>query len=108
MEKEEFYLYLSTCHNQESHALNIFNSENLDEIKESIKNVIRAMFKDYPLAWWYSEKYIDDKATEMVKPLSGCTTISKFKFPFFHLGFILTNFPMFPDNNGGYEKDFCI
>lgn len=112
MEKKAFYLYLTTCHTQESHSLNISSSDNLDEIKESIKNIMRAMFANEPLAWWYSEKYIDEKATEMVKPLSGLlddgSNVAKFKFPFYHLGFILTNYPMWPDNKGGYESDFCL
>ena len=110
MEKS-YHLYLSTCHCVESHALNICSSNDLAKIASSIENLICATY-GHSGQWWYNETYARDKAEEMVKSLAHAlddgAKIEKWKYPFFHLGFIITNYPMWPDNKGGYEKDFWI
>ena len=101
----EFHLYLTTCHCQESHALNICNSTEIQTIKEGIIHTIEAM--NLSGAWWYTPEYPEEKATEMVAPFTAQKNVLiKKKYPFFGLGFILTNRPMWPDNNGGYETNF--
>ena len=108
MKPTKYYLYITTAHCQESHALNVCNSANLDTIKESIVNLIKSMNLDGN--WWYNPTYAEDKAAEMVAPFANLldkdAPITKKRYPFFSLGFILTNCPMWPDNKGGYEKDF--
>ena len=111
MEKS-YHLYLSTYNCVESHALNICNNSELENIASAIANIITASFGSDKKNWWYSETYARDKAEEMVKPFVGLlddgAKITKRKYPFFDLGFIITNYPMWPDNKGGYEKDFWI
>lgn len=109
MEKA-FHLYLTTSHTQESHALNICASADLEVIKKSIANLIKSM--NFDNWYWYYDGYAEDKAEEFTKPFVGLleenSEITKKKYPFYHLGFIITNYPMSPDNEGGYEKDFWI
>ena len=112
MEKE-YHLYLTTAHCQESHSLNICSSPDLTQIAKAIENIIKSMYIGNESVWWfYHENYASEKAYEMVNPFVGLlepnSEITKRKYPFFHLGFIITNYPMWPDNKGGYESDFCI
>lgn len=110
MEKS-YYLYLTTCHTQESHALCVKSNPDLAVIKESLIYLIKAMFHDGEY-WWYHEDYAEEKAEEFTKPFVGKledgSEIMKRKYSFFGLGFIITNFPMWPDNKGGYEHEFYI
>lgn len=112
MEDKSYHLYLTNYHTQESHSLNICSSPNLDVIKEAVCNMIRASFRGDPYAWWYAENKVDKWAMEMTQPFVGLlnddSPITKRKYPFYHLGFIITNYPMWPDGDGGYEKDFYI
>jgi len=112
MEKE-FHLYLTTCNCQESHSLNVCNSPDLENIAKAIEKIIEAMYLGNKGVWWfYHEGYAREKAEEFTKPFAGLleenSKITMLKYPFFNLGFIITNYPMWPDNKGGYEKDFCI
>ena len=112
MEKE-YHLYLTTAHCQESHSLNVCNSADLTKLADAIENIIKSMYVGNEQVWWfYHENYAREKAEEMVKPFANLlepnSEITKRKYPFFHLGFIITNYPMWPDNKGGYERDFCI
>lgn len=112
MEKS-YHLYLTDCHCQESHSLKICSSTNLEKIEKSIVNIIDSMaFSESIACWWYHENYASEKAVEMVKPFANLlepnSEITKRKYPFFSLGFIITNYPMWPDNKGGYERDFYI
>ena len=108
---KKFFLYLTTCHKQESHALNVRSSSDLGIIKQSLVYLIESMFKDGYWHWYY-DGYAEEKAEEMTKPFVGMleegSEIMKRKYSFYHLGFIITNYPMWPDNKGGYERDFWI
>lgn len=106
MKTIEYNVYLTTCHCQESHALKLCSSSNPEEIKNSVANAIKSM--NLQNNWWYSPSYAEDKAAEIVAPVIGCETVKKIKRPFFSLGFIVTNYPMWPDNEGGYEKEFYL
>jgi hypothetical protein len=105
-----YYLYLSTANCQESHSLRICSDANLTVIRDAISNIIRAMFERRP--HWYSEEYVNCQADEMTMLfadlLKDGSPITKRKYPFYHLGFIITNYPMWPDNNGGYLSDFHV
>lgn len=112
MEKE-FHLYLTTSNCQESHSLNVCNSPDLNKIAEAIEKIIEAMYIGNEQAWWfYHDGYAKEKAEKFTKPFVGLleegSEVTKRKQCFFHLGFIITNYPMWPDNKGGYENDFCI
>ena len=110
MEKN-YHLYLTTCHKQESHSLNVVSSPDLNRIKKALVFMIKAMFEDSGWHWYY-EGYAEEQAEEMVKPFVGLlkdgSEITKRGYSFFHLGFIITNYPMWPDNQGGYLNHFII
>jgi len=111
MEKA-YHLYLTTSNCQESHSLNICDSPDLEEITKAIEKIIEAMGYGDGTHWFCYEGYAREKAEEFTKPFAGLlednSEITKHKHCFFSLGFIITNYPMWPDNKGGYEKDFCI
>ena len=111
MEKN-YHLYLTTAHCQESHSLSVCWDADLNVIRNAILNIMRAMFDKQPHWWWYSEEYINKQADEMTMPfadlLKDGSPITKRKYPFYHLGFIITNYPMWPDNKGGYLNEFYI
>lgn len=111
--EHKFHLYLTNFRLHESHALSICSNEDLGKIQTAIENIIETIHIGYEETWWfYHENYAKEKAAEMVKPFEGLlekdSPITKRKYEFFHLGFIITNYPMWPDNNGGYKKDFWI
>lgn len=109
MEKA-FHLYLTNACTQESHSLLICTSINLEDIRNSIVNLIKSMNIGSIYSWyWYSDDFAYQKALEITSQLSELldegSKLTKKKFPFHYLGFIITNYGMWPDGKGGYEKD---
>ena len=111
MEQPMYHLYLSTHNCVESHAICICYSPELAKIRTAIWNVMEAFLVKYRHMWWYNETYALEKANEFAMQcehmLDKDAKVEKKKYPFYDIGFIVTNLAMFPDNKGGYEKDFC-
>ena len=106
MDKPAYYLYLSNFHLQESHAVSICHSSDLHKIRTAMWNVMEAMLVKYRHMWWYTETYALERANQFAKEcehmLDPEATAEKKKFRLFTIGFIITNHPMWSDNNGGY------
>lgn len=107
-----FHLYLTNYLLKESQSHSICVVDDIEELKDCISNIIRAMFKYDRVAWWYSERKVKEYAEEFTKPFIGkldyTKEVLKKKYCFYDLGFIITNYPMWPDNNGCYLKEFPL
>lgn len=106
-----YHLYLSTHNCDEGHAICICYSPDLDKIRTAMWNVMEAFLVNYRHKWWYTETYALEKANEFTRQcermLDKDALVEKKKFAFYGIGFIVTNWAMWPDNKGGYESEFC-
>ena len=109
--EKKYWLYLTNCGGREEKALSICRDYSLTVIGEAIVNIMNAMFDNSGM-WWWSEKYARQQVSTMLAPFidehEPFSEVKKLKQSFYHLGFIITNYPMWPDGNGSYLKDFYI
>ena len=112
MERPRYHLYFTNVHCHESCAVNICNTESLSDINTAVWHIIEAHLTDYTGAYWnvpgYSVKKAEEITNECRRMLDADAVVEKRKFPFWNIGFIITNYPMWPNNKGGYENDFCF